>query len=427
MKHSLPTTLAAVLVIGAAGFFIGRISSSSDSAAVDFDADSSAPIRTSSSGASGGGGSSSSRASRAVRTDDRRNAPAKVRGEEALARLETIVRGENALDRGRAMLAFIDQLEPGEFEDAVAHFRSLGLTEDRFGEYGMLLTAWTQVDPIKALDYVQKNTNSGFALTTVLASWAGNDPEGAIAWAKTAHTGDGANPYLPGIIRGLAATDTARASELLTSMPRSQERGAGLDALVPQLLRLGPDAARKWVAGLTDESLRNGAISRMAEQLGKIDPKGTAAWLVANPGEAQDNSLRRVVGTWAATDEKAALAFFTGLPQGSARNGAFRGVIAAAAGRDPQAAANLIDRYAGDADGGAIRSFVWHSFGSNPALAANYIGRISDPGEREQTYRRTLDFWMDRDPANAQAWINSNALPENVQRHFQERAAETQR
>jgi hypothetical protein len=425
MKLTPPTTIAAVVAIATAGFFVGRISSSPAAAvAGDTPEAQGPPSRTSSLNATGGT-SATSRSSRAARAEERRTTPAKVRGEEALARLESIVRGDNALDRNRALLAFIDQLEPDEFEGAIAHFRSLGITDSRFSEYGMLLTAWAQTDPVKALDYVKQHTNGGFALNTVISSWAATDPEGAIAWAKSNHTGDGANPYLPGIIRALSTTDTARASELLTSMPRSRERGEGLDALLPQLLKQGPDAARDWINSLTDEALRNGAMSRAAEQLAKTDPQGTANWLLANPGEALNESLDNVVGAWAATDEKAAVAFFSGLPKGEARNDAFRGVISAVASRDPKSAAAMIDRYSGDADDGAIRSFVWHSFGSDPSLAVDYVGRIADAGERERTYRRTLEFWMDRDPANAQAWIQTNPLPEAVQQHFQRRAAET--
>ena len=423
MKLSSPTTIAAVVAIGTAGFFIGRISSSSDSAGAGDSPDSkTAPTRTSSLSSSGGG-SSASRSARTARTESR-TATAKVRGEDALARLESIVRGTNALDRNRALLAFIDQLEPDEFEGAIAHFRSLGITDSRFGEYGMLMTAWAQVDPMKALDYVKKNTNGGFALNTVLSTWAADDPESAIAWAKTNHTGDGANPYLPSIIRTIAATDTARASELLTSMPRSGERGEALDGLLPQILKQGPDAARAWIASLTDDALRDGAMSRVAEQLAQTDPKGTADWLLANPGEALKNSLDNVVGAWAATDQKAAVAFFSALPKGEARSNAFRGIVSAVASSDPKAAAGMIDRYSGDVNDGAIRSFVWHSFGSEPSLAVDYIGRIADAGERENAYRRTLDFWMDRDPANAQAWMQSNTLPPNVQQHFAHRAAE---
>lgn len=423
MKLTPPTAIAAVVAIGTAGFFIGRISSSPDAAAVGSTADSAGPASRTSS-VRGTGDVSASRTSRTARPDDHRNTIPKVRGAEALARLEAIVRGENALDRNRALLAFIDQLGPDEFEGAIAHFRSLGITESRFGEYGMLLTAWAQADPIKALDYVKKNTNNGFALNTVLSSWAANDPEAAITWAKSNHSGDGANPYLASIIRTLAATDTARASELLTGMPRSRERGEGLDALLPQLLKQGPDAARAWIATLTDPALRDGAMSRVAEQLAKTDPKGTANWLIANPGEALNNSLDNVVGAWAGTDEKAAVAFFSTLPKGEVRNNALRGIVSAVASRDPQSAAAMIDRYSGDTDDGTIRSFVWHSFGSDPSLAVNYIGRIADAGEQERTYRRTLEYWLDRDPAKAQAWMQTNPLPAPVQQHFQRRAAE---
>ena len=85
-----------------------------------------------------------------------------------LARLESIIRGENPLERNRALLAFIDQLGPGDFEQAVASFRSLGITDDRMGEYSLLLTAWGQADPISALTYAKANTGNNFATDTIL-------------------------------------------------------------------------------------------------------------------------------------------------------------------------------------------------------------------------------------------------------------------
>jgi hypothetical protein len=131
------------------------------------------------------------------------------------ARLEAIVRGENALVRNRSLLALIDQLAPGEFEAAVAHFRSLGLTEDRMGEYALLLTAWAELDPTAALIYARENTQNGFATETILSAWATKDSEAAVRWAQANHQGDGANPYMPGIIRGIAASDPARATAAL--------------------------------------------------------------------------------------------------------------------------------------------------------------------------------------------------------------------
>lgn len=422
MKQPSATVIAATVIIGTAGFFIGRISSSGPGA----DAGNSAlasGIRDG--GASAGAGDAGSAGIRSLRSssrgDERRTSPAKLSGPEALARLEAIVRGENALDRNRALMAFIDQLGPDEFESAVAHFRSLGITDSRFGEYGLLLTAWAETNPVQALDYVRANTNGGFALNTVLATWASKDAEGAIAWAEANHSGDGANPFMPGIIRAVAATDLNRASDLLTALPRSRERGEALDGFLSHLLRSGPDAAREWASSLSDQALRDGSISRLAGRLAETDPAGTARWLLNNPGEALNDEMDNVVGSWAARDQAAALSFFKTLPQGEVRNDAFRGIISAVASSDPRAAASLIDRNMAETDSGTIRSFVWHSFRQEPELALDYVSRITDANDQERTYSRALDFWLNRDPAKAQAWIDSNNLPPKVVEQLQQR------
>ena len=420
MKLPPATTLAAAFVIGVVGFLVGRISTpgSHDSAAAG---DSQLAPARSSSRTADASNHAAGPTKRTARPDSNRAATATR--EEKLKRLESIVRGENALDRNRALLAFIDQLAPGDFEAAIAKFRGLGITESRFSEYAMLLTAWSQVDPTAALAFAKTNTRSNFAATTILSSWAATDPDAAISWAQANHTGTDANPYLAGIIRTLGATDPARASALLTGMPRSQERGEALDAMLPHVLAQGSDAARAWISALSDESLRNGSMMRAADQMAQSDPKATADWLLANPGEASKRSLDNVLGVWAANDEKAAVAFFQALPAGESRSNALRGVITAVASDNPSAAATMIERYPADVTEGTLQSFIWHSFGSDPALAINYIGRISDPGSQERMYSRTLDNWLSRDPAAAQTWMQQNTLPENVARQFQDRAA----
>ena len=177
---------------------------------------------------------------------------------ERLARLEGIVRGENPLDRNRALLAFIDQLAPEDFQEAVEHFRSLGITENRFGEYSLLLSAWAKTDPLAALGYAREKTRGNFATNTILTSWASIDPQSAIRWAEANHTGDEANPFMAGVIRGIAGTDPELATSLLTSMPRSTERGEALDAVLPYLLAKGNDAARAWIENIK----RRGAPQR---------------------------------------------------------------------------------------------------------------------------------------------------------------------
>jgi hypothetical protein len=408
MKASPLTILAALVVIGAGAFMAGRVSSSDPAANAVNGQEDARPARASSISSSA---ESAAERMRRTRENDRRSESAAER----LTRLESIVRGENPLDRSRALLAFIDQLAPEDFEAAVAHFRSLGMTEDRMGEYGLLLSAWAKVDPLSALSYAQQNTRSRFATDTILTTWASIDPDAAIRWAEANHTGDGANPNLAGVIRGIAATDPQRATQLLTSMPKSVERGQALDAMMPWLLAQGNDATRAWIAAISDDSLRNGAMMRAAERMAATDPAGTVAWLIANPGDATQRQMDDVYSTWARSDEQAAMASLATLPAGEIRSDALRGVVSSAALRDPAYAVSIMDRYAGDVDYGVVRNFIWHSFGRDPVMAVNQIQRIADVGERDQMYLRAVSRWIERDPAAAGSWLQGNTLTPSVQ------------
>lgn len=412
MKTPSPTILAAVVVVGVAGFFIGRQSASGPD-----DADDAALVAGRGAGRAAADGTVAGEmrsSQRAGGRQDAGGAQARLRGAAALVRMEDIVRGEDPLARSRALLALIDQMDPADFESAVAHFRSLGITEDRFGEYGMLLTAWAKVDPLAALEYSRANTNGGFAVNTVLAAWAAKDPEAAIAWAETNHTGDGANRYMAGIIRTIAATDLNRASQLLTAMPRSNERGQALDGYLAHLLKSGTDNAKQWAASLTDEALKAGAVSRLADKLAATDPEGTARWLMTTAPNQEDSGMRSVIGRWANQNQTAATNFFSALPAGEMRSDAFRGLVTAVSAQDPRAGAALLDRFPRDLNNSAVRGFVWHSLDKEPALAMTYIGRLPNPEDQERYYSRSLRFWMERDAAAAQAWISRNPLPPAV-------------
>jgi hypothetical protein len=416
MKLKTPTLVAALAVIGLGGFMAGRVSSPESAPETT-----QSPVETRSTRATTATSTDRSSTARAPRASRPERAASMSSSSNRTARLEAIVRGENPLERNRALLAFIDQLAPGDFEEAIAHFRGLGITDNRMGEYSLLLTAWAQADPLTALSYAEKNTRGGFAQDTILTSWASTDPEAAIRWAESKYDGDGANPFMPGIIRGLVETNPARATELLASMPRSEERGKGLDYMLPHLLQQGPEATRNWIASITDEALKNGAILRAATQLAATDPAGTADWLLANPGEATQRRMDDVYSQWARTDAQAAVSSMSSLPAGETRTNALRGVVSSVAAADPRAAVSMMDRFANDVNDRVVQNFVWHSFGSDPSLAASQIARIADEGDRNRMYERALGSWMRRDPSNAQAWIQTNPLPESVQANLMRR------
>ncbi len=413
MKWNATSVIAACLAVGLGGFVAGKLTSGSAGRGEADELLERARQVSSERMSSRRDGNSSRRdtASRSTRAGGERSTATM---DERLVKMEEIVRGENALDRSRAMLSWIDSLAPSEFEAAVAKFRSLGLTQARMGEYAMLLTAWAEADPMAALAYTTANTRGGMATGTVLTAWASRDPESAIAWAESNHEGEGANPYMVGIIRSLAATNPTRATELLQALPFSGERGEALRAMMPHLLKEGPDAAKAWIASLSDERLRDGATARFAKEMAMTDPAATASWLLSNLGEASTRSVDEVFEQWAQTDKEAASASFASLPQGAARTRALRGLVTVEARIDPQAAAKLMNSHPADVDDRMVYHFIWNSFDKAPGVAAGQIALIKDVDGRNRMYQRALGSWLDDDQAAAQRWIDSANLPEQV-------------
>lgn len=406
MKPTPLTAGAALLLIGVGGFFAGRLTSSQGN----------------------GSGSTvpelpplSPRAASVLQSTERETLRERAAGRldidsaSRLTRLESIVRGEDPVERNRALLAFIDQLGPGDFEAAIAHFRSLGLGDSRSTEFAMLLSAWGKADPVSALDYAQAHLPGEFATSTVLTSWALNDPDAALRWAESNHTGEGANPYLPGIIRGLAGIDPDRATALMTGMPRSVERGRALDAMMPHILGLGPETARAWVAGIDDEALREGAMLRFSPGMAETDPAGTVDWLVSHPNQATERRMDDVYNVWARGDFQTALDSALKLPPGDQRGNALRGIFDS---RPPAEALALLDRYPNDITDQTVQQVVTRAARDTPELAAAQISKVQDPGQQESLYRRMLGGWMRRDAQAAQTWMRSNPLPPAIQNRF---------
>ncbi|MFK7851372.1 MAG: hypothetical protein AB8D78_10380 [Akkermansiaceae bacterium] len=419
MKLNATSATAACLIVGLGGFLVGKVTTApSEKSEADRLLESTDQLVNSRTSSGGPDGERRGAGNRPLRPGSERSDST---FDERLAKMEEIVRGENALDRGRAMLDWIDSLAAEDFEGAVARFRSLGLTEARMGEYAMLLTAWAEVDPIAALTYTKENTRGGMATGTVLSAWASRDPEGAIQWANNEHEGDGANPYMVGIIRGLAGNNPTRATEILQELPFSRERGQALGAMMPHLMKMGAEASKTWISNLADDQLRDGAIARFSEQMAKEDPEGTATWLLANLGESSTRSVDEVYEEWAKKDSAAALATIGSVPEGAARSRALRGVITVEARENPGAAAALMDRYADEVDDSTVMHFVWNSFREEPAIAMSQVSKIEDEGRRNRMYSRTLESWINNDQVAAQRWIDSADLPDSVIRRLPQR------
>lgn len=407
MKSSTFGPIAALVLIGAGGFMAGRLSSNhppGDAVELPAGAGSGRPGVERSRHSSIDTKSNTQRLQRTDRESSR----------QAVARLNSIMRSEDPLDRNRALFALIDRLNPDDFKEAVESFRRLGFTESRLGEYALLISAWAKMDPFAALDFVRSDPDGQFATDTVLTTWASRDPDAARRWAESNHVGDGPNPYLAGVIRGIAETNPELATQMLCEMPQGAERNSALRGILPQLMAQGPEVARSWIESLSDNALRDGALRQITKDMATLDPAGTAQLLLSNPGHVTQHRLDGVYNQWARVDQQAALASVSTLPAGENRSNALSGVVGTMAASDPAAALSVIDRYPGDVNESVMKSFLWYSLESNPGLSVSQIPRIEDEGRRDWWYGKTLGSWLDQDPAAAKAWIRQNPLPEPV-------------
>jgi hypothetical protein len=316
------------------------------------------------------------------------------------------------------MLNLIDSLRPDEFESVVVDFRALGMTRERMAEYSMLLHAWGKVDPLGAISYSQENSQSDYAEKEILASWATHNPNAALAWARENHDSDKANPYLVGIIRGLAGSNRTLATQVLQELPFSGERAEALRSMAPHIASLGLDGALQWLNGIEDPKLISGASAYLASQFSKQDPAMGADWVSRIKDEtAREKALSKVVDNWTDQDPSAAKAWIATLPREDQLK-AGPEFISSYAKQDANAAADWLDSNANASNyQELLREFAEGATRSDPVLALNYGNELDDESSRSRTVGRALWTLYKKDKSQAQNWIQNNDVPERLKRH----------
>ncbi len=412
-------TAAWALSCGSA-FLVGRTSSDT-TGSDDSGAAGKAPVVTSSrSGTRGGSGKNSPsndrRGTTGTGSDNRSNQIEFVKKQ-----IKDLKNMSDPIARAEGFLQLVKDLEPDEFLDAVAAYREGGINDEQFGEYRLLLTAWAQVNPLEALDYAKENTGSPFARQTILAAWAKNDTEGAVSWARENFDNEGdenrSNPWMIGVIEGIASIDLGRATQLMEELPFSRGRGEALDAVFAEVTSSGTESAKQWIAQLTDKSLKEGAASRLAGQIASIDPEAAAIWASSLGPEIMKRSAGTIVDQWAENDLEAAKAWV---------NGQSEEIIAASG---PQLIENIIEKedistasawlsnYEGNpAFDDSVKSLVWRSMNQEPTTGANWIMKLSSDRDQERTFHRVLSGWMQKDKEGAMNYINANPVPDSIKR-----------
>jgi hypothetical protein len=337
----------------------------------------------------------------------------------SVERLGEICRIGDPLERQAALMDLIKRLGPDEFAAVAEQYRKMDRYGDSRGEYDLILRGWAHVDPMGALDYTTNQSKNRGETSLVLSAWAGKDAAAAERWALEHHEGDGPNPWLAAVVRGIAAYDINHASELVRSMPSSRERGEAMDAVTRALLVQGADVAMAYPDTIQDSHLRTGFISQIAERLASKDPDKAASWLASISDADSQNRASRRVGEALAKQDPAAAAKWLPTLKPEAQAEAARGIIPVMSSGDIAGTARWVSSLAGMPNyDRVVEEFVWSCDYRHPEQSAAWIQGVSDPAQQTRLYHRMLGEWAKRDLAAVKNWVANNDVPATVTKRF---------
>ncbi len=334
---------------------------------------------------------------------------------ESLGKINRIT---DAYERQRALMDFYDTLAPEQFAAVADEFQELYHYGNTGTEMELLFQAWAKADPTAALDYIDENPDMRRNRGEVLETWAANDAAGAEKWALDRHDGDGANPYMASVIRGIAAYDLPNASRLTAEMPVSRERGQAIDAMAKALLMSGTEAALAFPDTIEDEHLKGSFVLMISQNLSRKDPQAAADWVAAMDGTFQERAAGNIAGRLAGVDVDKAEEFVNSL-QPVAKANAAVATIPEMSREDIAGTARWVSTMAGTPGyDKVVESFVWSCDERAPEQSAAWIRGVADTNQQTKLYHRMLGNWARRDKDAVRSWVAENEVPDNVRKRF---------
>lgn len=322
-------------------------------------------------------------------------------------------------ERQRKLMDFLDGLSPERFAEVADEFRKSPHYDNQGSEMELLFRAWAKAAPLAALGYIEENPDAARNRDEVLETWAGADPDAAEKWALEKHEGEGENPYLASVIKGIAAQDINRASVLTQTMPPGRQRGEAIDAVAKALLMSGTDAAFAFPETVADEHLRGSFVALISRNLAARDPQAAADWVASlGDGATQARASGEVAARLARVDVKQAAGFVTSL-QPEARANAAAASIPAMSQLNIEGTAKWVATLAGTPGyDKVVESFVWSCDERSPEQSAAWISGVSDAAAQEKLYHRMLGGWAQKDAVAVRNWVSQNEVPAGVKRRF---------
>ena len=296
-------------------------------------------------------------------------------------------------------------------------------TPARNAALAAMLEKLAAVDPERAmaLARAEENLKLRDSLTQAsLRGWARLSPTNAAAWALTQPDANARETALSSVFAGLAAADPAQAASLgKMLMQQHPDEAIGYGSrLVDALCDAGnfETAAQMAAGGNQEQRARwlSGAYSRWAEF--QPEQAAAAAAAISDP-DLRNQALHGIVGGWAEADPMALVQFVTKLPPETDRSSILSQALQYWVKHDAQAASQWINGHepGPEMDEGVAAVATMESV--KPEVAVGWADSIVNANLRSETLAMVLRAWMTRDLPAARQYFESTGdlMPDDRQ------------
>jgi hypothetical protein len=297
--------------------------------------------------------------------------------------LATILAEHDRRQRMSDLEAFINNLAPGDYGNALKGIRRMPSTNERDLASRLLVARWVQTDPEAALNFAAANRGYEYIADDVFQTEAASDLTTALDRARAITNPDLRYQALLGVLSFMADSNPAGALQLAQGLGDFPGNEPLSNVIYRQWATNDPQGAALAAMQAGGDGWRS-PILQVARTWASEDPLAAANWSIGlTDSQAQMRSISQVMRQWTREDVSAAANWVNSLPPGSSYDAAAAGLAASLAANHPQD-------------------------------AISWAQNIADPTMRTDALQRVSREVMWRNPTNGAEILQAAGVPANL-------------
>ena len=254
--------------------------------------------------------------------------------------------------------------------------------------------AWARHDPIAALEWSKTRDpflEQDLVSEAMLSGWATVDPQASLKWARENKSlqekeQKRGNELLIGVMKGMAETDLAGATELMKELNYGLYLDKAASTLLASAWAKGEQTATDWVESFPDGKARNSAYEALGKRLIREDIDRAVEWVDSmDESKTKTKIAKETAKAMVILSPEKAADWVARMPAGEARSASVERVVSEWVEQDPVATAEWLNQFPNDQSIDVALAIFSHQIAEKqPQSALQWAQAIEDPERKER-------------------------------------------